>query len=177
MKTRCLLLATAWISFAAAAQASPPPPPDFPALGREVLELVRDRFLDARRGAQWAEEHAGYAAAIRDRAAFHDATREILAGLATSHTQYYTPDDPGYYDLLAIFEPVLHRDPRTESLGLAAVERDGAWFVYRVFAGGPAEAAGKNGWRPSAPAPGSSNGRAAASATRRSGPARARSTR
>jgi carboxyl-terminal processing protease len=43
---------------------------------------------------------------------------------------------------LAIFESFLKRDPRTESIGLAAVERDGSWFVVRVFGGGPAEAAG-----------------------------------
>jgi carboxyl-terminal processing protease len=140
MKTaRFLVVLLVGIIFAAAV---PDQAPDFPTLGREVLMTVRDRFLDAQRGARWADEHAGYADGIKDRAAFRDATRSILAGLKTSHTQYYTPDDPGYFDLLAIFEPVLKRDPRTESLGLAAVESEGSWFVARIFAGGPAEAAG-----------------------------------
>ncbi len=118
---------------------------DFPALGREVVGLVRDRFLDEAKGKQWAEAHAGYADAIRDPAAFRNATRSALAELATSHTLYYTPDDPGYFDLLAIFESFMHRDPKTESLGLATVEsmeRDGSWFVARVFAGGAAEGSG-----------------------------------
>jgi carboxyl-terminal processing protease len=138
-----LLLALTLIStLLLAAPAPAAPPPDFPALGHEVLTTVRDHFLDARRGARWAEEHAGYADAVRDRAAFRDATWSILADLRTSHTQYYTPDDPGYFDLLAIFESALKRDPRTESVGLAAVEKDGSWFVARIFGGGPAEAAG-----------------------------------
>lgn len=116
--------------------------PDFPALGREVVDLVRDRFLNEAKGKAWAEKHAGYADAIRDSAAFRDATRGALAELATSHTQYYTPDDPGYFDLLAIFETFLHRDPKTESLGLAALEQNGSWFVARVFAGGAADGSG-----------------------------------
>ncbi len=118
------------------------PRSDFPALGKEILSTVRDHFLDPRRGAEWAKEHAGYADHVRDRPAFRDATRAILVELKTSHTQYYTVDDPGYYDLLAIFESALKRDPRTESVGLSAVERDGSWFVVKVFGGGPAEAAG-----------------------------------
>ena len=134
----CAFLSTLLLAVPAPAST----PPGFPALGHEILTTVRDHFLDAQRGARWAEEHAGYADGIQDRPAFRDATRSILAGLKTSHTQYYTPDDPGYFDLLAIFEPALKRDPRTESVGLAAVESDGSWFVARVFGGGPAEAAG-----------------------------------
>jgi len=110
------------------------PSPDFSAPGKEIMDLVRDHFMDARKAAGWAERHAGYAGGIRDRAAFRDETRRILAELATSHTQYYLPGDPGYYDLLAIFESFLKRDPKTESLGLAMA--DG--FIVRAFRGGPA---------------------------------------
>lgn len=112
--------------------------PDFSTLGKEIVDLVRERFMDAQKAARWAERHAGYAEAIEDRAAFRDATRRILAELETSHTQYYTPGDPGYHDLLAIFETFLERDPRTGSVGLAMA--DG--FVVRAFAGGPAAKAG-----------------------------------
>lgn len=112
--------------------------PDFSALGRELVDLVRGRFMDAQKAASWAERHARHGDGIRDRAAFRDETRRILAELETSHTQYYIPGDPGYHDLLAIFEPVLERDPRTESLGMSTA--DG--FVVRAFAGGPAAQAG-----------------------------------
>ena len=111
-------------------------------LGDEIVRIVRDEFLDPGRGARWSAENAGYGASVQDAEAFRRETRQRLAVLATSHTAYYTPDDAGYYDLLAIFEAVLKKNPETESLGLVAVEKDGGWFVARVFAGGPAEAAG-----------------------------------
>lgn len=129
------LILTALLSLAAV-------PQDFSMLGREVVGIVRDQFMDAPKAARWAEKHAGYADQIHDRAAFRDATRRILAELETSHTQYYIPEDPGYHDLLAIFESFLKRDPKTESIGVATVEEDGGRYVSRVFAGSPAEAAG-----------------------------------
>jgi carboxyl-terminal processing protease len=122
--------------------AVPEASPRFAALGEEIVHIVRDEFLDPGRAARWAEENAGYGAAVQDAEAFRRETRQRLAALATSHTAYYTPDDPGYYELLSIFEPVLKKNPETESLGLAVFEQDSGWFVDRVFAGGPAEAAG-----------------------------------
>lgn len=113
-------------------------PPGFPALGQEIVDLVRDQFMDAEKAAAWAERHAGYAEGIEDRAAFRDATRRILAELETSHTQYYTPEDSGYHDLLAIFEQVLKRDPMRESLGMVTTNG----FVAKVFPEGPADQAG-----------------------------------
>jgi carboxyl-terminal processing protease len=117
----------------ALAQSSP-----FSALGTEVVDLVRDLFMDAEKAARWAERHAGYAEGIADRAAFRDETRRILAELETSHTQYYTPEDSGYHDLLAIFEQVLKRDPTRESLGMVTANG----FVVKLFADSPAEHAG-----------------------------------
>lgn len=126
-----LLLLTALLAGAKA-------PPGFPALGDEVVDLVRDHFMDAGKAASWAERHAGYARDIGDQAAFRDETRRILAELETSHTQYYTPEDPGYHALLSIFEPVLKRDATTESLGMVTTNG----FVAKVFAEGPAAQAG-----------------------------------
>jgi carboxyl-terminal processing protease len=115
---------------------------DFPALGREIETLVRQKFYDAARGERWASENAGYAAKIQDAETFHRETRRRLATLGASHTEYYFSDDPGYRDLLSIFEPVLHRGGEGESLGLAAAEREDGWYVLLIFAGGPAETAG-----------------------------------
>lgn len=94
--------------------------------------------MDAAKAASWAERHAGFAEGIKDQAAFRDETRRILAELETSHTQYYTPEDSGYHDLLAIFEQVLKRDPTRESLGMVTTNG----FVAKVFADSPAEHAG-----------------------------------
>jgi carboxyl-terminal processing protease len=122
--------------------ADPPAAKDFGSRGREIVQLVEERFFDPARAARWTKENAGYADPIRDEQTFRGETQRRLAALKASHTAYYAPDDPGHRDLLSIFEPVLHRPAEGESLGLAAVEREGGWFVTRVFAGGPAEAAG-----------------------------------
>ncbi len=122
--------------------AGQPSTTDYGVLGREVVTIVKERFYDSNTAERWAKENAEYAAAVQDAETFRRETRRRLAALGASHTEYYTPDDPGYRDLLSIFEPVLHRGAEGESLGLAAVEREDGWFVARIFAGGPAEAAG-----------------------------------
>ena len=67
-------------------------------------------------------------------------TRAALADLATSHTAYYTPSDPEYYGLRAIFRRVHDLDDvAVESIG-ADIDADG--FVSVVFAGSPAGEAG-----------------------------------
>jgi carboxyl-terminal processing protease len=132
-----LLLAVALLT-----TADPPPTTDFAAVGREIEALVRERFYDPPQGERWAKENAGYADSIHDTEVFHRETRRRLATLNASHTEYYSQDDSGYRDLLSIFEGFLKRPAAGESLGFAAVERQGAWFVARVFAGSPAEAVG-----------------------------------
>jgi carboxyl-terminal processing protease len=110
--------------------------------GEEIVAVVRESFFDARRAAAWAAASAGYAKDLAGPGELADATRERLAALAASHTEYYRPDDLGYHDLLAIFEPVLKRSAVRPSLGVGWREIDGRWFVARVFPGGPAERAG-----------------------------------
>ncbi|HSK78952.1 MAG TPA: S41 family peptidase [Thermoanaerobaculia bacterium] len=141
---RTLLTLALLATLAETGPAAPPEPsrPDFAALGREIVSHVRDELFDPGKAARWAEAHAGYADGIRDAETFRRETRRRLAELSVSHTDYYTPEDPGYYGLLAIFEPVLEKSPEVESLGLGLVEAEGGWFVARVFPGGPAEAAG-----------------------------------
>ncbi|MEA2691156.1 MAG: carboxyl-terminal processing protease [Acidobacteriota bacterium] len=118
------------------------PHPLFPALGREVVEIVRQSFLDAQKAGRWATANAGYADGLTDSEAFRRATRERLAQLGASHTQYYTPEDVGYHELLAIFEGVLKRPAEYEGIGADLFEREGGWFVARTFPGSPAERAG-----------------------------------
>jgi carboxyl-terminal processing protease len=113
-----------------------------PALGREFVEIVRQNFLDAQKAARWATANTGYADGMTDPQAFHRATRERLAQLGASHTQYYTPDDVGYHELLAIFAAALKRPAEYEGIGADWVEREGGWFVARTFPGSPSERAG-----------------------------------
>jgi carboxyl-terminal processing protease len=115
---------------------------DFPALGREIVQLVRTRFYDPARAERWTAENADYAAKVRDDLEFRDETRKRLAALKASHTEYFLPTDPGYRDLLSIFEPVLHRPAEGPSPGFGIVETAEGRFVARVFLGGPADTAG-----------------------------------
>jgi carboxyl-terminal processing protease len=118
------------------------PAPDFAALGQEIVAHVRNELYDPAKAARWAEANDRYAEGLRDTETFRRETRRRLAELGVSHTEHYTPDDPGYYGLLAIFEPVFEKNPEVESLGLGLMEREEGWFVARVFPGGPGEAAG-----------------------------------
>ncbi len=131
-----------FLIFVSATLAAETPAPDFPALGREIVGMVKERFYDPAKAERWAAANADYAAGIRDAETFRRETRRRLAELQASHTEYYGQDDPSHRDLLSIFEPVLKRSAKGESLGIGIVEQDGGWFVARVFAGGPAEAAG-----------------------------------
>jgi carboxyl-terminal processing protease len=128
-------------------------------LGAEIVDLVRKDFWDPQTAERWAQRNAGYADDLEDtpegRAVFLRETRERLAELGSSHTAYYTPEDRAYWDLRAIFgrrveppdgEGASEKPVEIDSVGLSAVrlradERE-VWFAQRVFAGGPAAAAG-----------------------------------
>jgi carboxyl-terminal processing protease len=113
---------------------------EWAARGREVEELVKEKFYDPRRAWKWARDHRGYGAKARSREEFEALTRAALAELKASHTNYYTPDDWEYYGLLAIFGPALGREKvEVESVGADFTEEG---FVRAVFAGSPAARAG-----------------------------------
>lgn len=137
---------------------------DLPRLGAEIVDTVREDFWDPEAAERWARRNTGYADDLEDtpedRAVFVRETRRRLAELETSHTAYYARDDRAWWDLLSIFQGTVEfPDGRKvpieiESIGLAArqtpeqpAERVEApmgagWFAERVFAGGPAAAAG-----------------------------------
>jgi len=79
----------------------------------EVWEIVRDRFYDPRlHGLDWQAMRARYrpqAASARSREEMAIVVNAMLAELGASHTHYYTPEDPAYYQLADIFSDVLHR--------------------------------------------------------------------
>jgi carboxyl-terminal processing protease len=79
----------------------------------EVWETVRDRFYDPRlHGLDWQAVRARYrpqATAARSRDETAAVVNAMLAELKASHTRYYTPDDPAYYQLADIFSYALRR--------------------------------------------------------------------
>ena len=80
----------------------------------QVWELVRDRFYDPHlNGLDWEGERARFRPQVASAASREDAAAMIntmLAKLGASHTHYYTPEDPAYYQLADIFVGALeHR--------------------------------------------------------------------
>ena len=123
----------------------------------EVWETVRDRFYDPRlHGLDWQAVRAQYrprVAAAGSREETAAAVNAMLAELGASHTQYYTPEDPAYYQLADIFSYALrHRGlervfPTGEvsypGIGVfTQVDDQGRTFVTGVIEGAPAHQAG-----------------------------------
>ena len=124
----------------------------------QVWELVRDHFYDPRlHGLDWEAmrtRHRPQAEAAGSREELAAAVNAMLATLGASHTRYYTPDDPAYYQLADIFSGalqhrggLLHVFPKGEVSypGVGAfTEADdrGRTFVTGVIEGAPAHQAG-----------------------------------
>jgi carboxyl-terminal processing protease len=123
----------------------------------QVSELVRDRFYDPNlHGLDWQAvkaRHRPQAASARSREDAAVAINAMLAELGASHTHYYTPEDPAYYQLADIFAGALeHRGlervfPKGEVAypGIGAfTEADalGRTFVTGAIEGAPAHQAG-----------------------------------
>jgi carboxyl-terminal processing protease len=123
----------------------------------QVWELVRDRFYDQHlHGLDWQAVRARYrpqAVSARSREDASVAINAMLAELGASHTHYYTPDDPAYYQLADIFSGALeHRGlervfPKSEvaypGIGtFTETDGRGSAFVTGVIEGAPAHQAG-----------------------------------
>ena len=123
----------------------------------EVWELVRDRFYDPRlNGLDWRamrERYRPQAEAASSRDELAAAVNAMLATLGASHTRYYTPDDPAYYQLADIFSGALqHRglqhifpngDVAYPGIGVFTQADDqGRTFITGVIEGAPAHQAG-----------------------------------
>jgi carboxyl-terminal processing protease len=123
----------------------------------QVWELVRDRFYDPRlNGLDWQEERARFrpqAASARSREDGATAINAMLGKLGASHTHYYTPDEPAYYQLADIFAGWLehHGLDRIFPTGgvsypgigvFTEADGQGRMFVTGVIDGAPAHGAG-----------------------------------
>jgi carboxyl-terminal processing protease len=123
----------------------------------EVWELVRDRFYDPRlHGLDWHAMRARYrplAASGRSREETAIVVNSMLAELGASHTHYYTPEDPAFYQLADIFSSALRRRglervfPSGEVTypGIGVFTRaddQGRTFTTGVVEGAPAHLAG-----------------------------------
>jgi carboxyl-terminal processing protease len=121
----------------------------------EVWETVRDRFYDkGLHGLDWkllGDRYRPLVAAAENRQDRARLINRMLGELGASHTEYYTPDDQGYYELLGIFSgPLRSRLQQMFPGGEASYVGIGAYarqfadkaFVTGILAGFPADQAG-----------------------------------
>lgn len=122
-----------------------------------VWRLVKSDFFDPDlRGLDWQAIGQRYRA--RAEKASTDAevaavVNAMLGELDTSHTRYFTPEETGFYQLLALFQQ-FHRDKpvyeerfgegpvRYTGIGLFTEQVDGSYVATGVLEGQPAAAAG-----------------------------------
>ena len=140
-------------------QSQPPPtevtrPETRLAVFDEVWQSVRDYFYDPTlHHLDWAamrEKYRPLAAAAADEERSVVINR-LLDELAASHTRYYTPEDPAYYQLLDIFAGPLRRELRRvfpdgqvmyPSIGIFTQRIGDKTFISGVLDGFPAAKAG-----------------------------------
>lgn len=125
-----------------------------------VWRSVRDEFHDAKlHGLDWnavREEFRPAAVSAANDVAFAAVINRMLARLETSHTYYFTPQDPRYFQILGIFgsSPVFADQVRAiaefrgqteiayDGIGIDTLETPDGIFVTGVFEGLPANEAG-----------------------------------
>jgi carboxyl-terminal processing protease len=125
------------------------------AIFSEVWTLVRDQFYDPElRGVDWDAVRKRYGVKAANALSVEELSRvlnEMLGELDTSHTRHFTPLEPEYYQLLAIFSDSPLAEQIAESFpdgvsytsaGLLTETIDGEIYVRGVLDGSPASAAG-----------------------------------
>ena len=156
--TAAAALGGAWPASAQIENQSDPPPGETDlAAFDEAWETVRDRFYDPHlHGLDWQAVRARYrprAASARSREEKAVVVNAMLAELGASHTHYYTPQDPAYYQLADIFSYALRRRglervfPTGEvtypTIGaFTQADEQGRTFITGVVEGSPAHQAG-----------------------------------
>ncbi|MFO1026850.1 MAG: S41 family peptidase [Acetobacteraceae bacterium] len=123
----------------------------------EVWRTVRDRFYDPNlRGLDWPairDRYATEAAAAESGGALAAVVNRMLSELRASHTHYYTPDEPEYYQLADIFAGALRRRGLERSFPggriaypgigiLSRADAQGSTVITGVIDGTPAAQAG-----------------------------------
>ncbi|WP_164940621.1 S41 family peptidase [Bradyrhizobium zhanjiangense] len=132
-------------------------PADGVATFESVWQTVRDRFFDPRHsGLDWTAVRERYLSDVQRATSQNSLARVInamLSELHASHTHFYTPDEPEYYQLADIFVGALRRrglqrafpDGRVSYPGIGVISRSeaaGRNTITGVIDGTPAQQAG-----------------------------------
>lgn len=124
----------------------------------QIWETVNERFYDPNlNGVDWKAMRQRYepqATQAKSRKEFAQVVNQMLAELNTSHTYYYIPEEPAYYQVLGIFVPrsqELQKAVKTflpkgkieySGIGIVTKESQGKTFVRAIFDGSPAAQSG-----------------------------------
>ncbi|MBD2101220.1 S41 family peptidase [Leptolyngbya sp. FACHB-261] len=124
----------------------------------QVWQTVNDSFYDPNlKGVDWRAIRRKYEPQVRQarsKPATAAVINQMLAELKTSHTYFYTSDQPAYYQILGIFRPrsselqqqlkPFFPNDKLEYSGIGIFTRDidGKTFVSGVWEGSPAAEAG-----------------------------------
>lgn len=124
-------------------------------LFQEVWQTVRDNFFDPQlRGVDWDAMRQRYGEEAEKTGSveeFSTVVNRMLSELKTSHTRFYTQEEPEYYQLAGIFwsfageklKPFMREGlPRYPGIGISTAVINGKTFVRAVFDGAPAAAGG-----------------------------------
>lgn len=116
---------------------------------------MKDKFFDPHlRGVDWAAMRERYGKEAEEADSpedFAGAVNRMLSELKTSHTRYYVPEDPEYYQLAGIFwsfaeekfKPFLSNGkPDYAGIGISTATIKDEIFVRAIFDGSPAATAG-----------------------------------
>jgi carboxyl-terminal processing protease len=129
--------------------------PSRAAVFAEVCNTAREHFYDPKlNGVDWSavcDRYAPLAEKAKTTQEFAAVVNQMLGELRTSHTHYYTPHEPEYFQLAGIFWPVLESKlkaflsngrPDYVGIGIFTAEHNGRTFVADVLSGFPAQSAG-----------------------------------
>ena len=124
----------------------------------QAWQTVNDNFYDPKfNGVNWQairEKYQPQAAQAQSNQQIAVAINQMLSQLRTSHTHFYTQDEPAYYQLLGIFQPgnkdfqqqitKFFPKGKVEYSGIGAFTKNinGKTFVSAILDGSPAAEAG-----------------------------------
>ncbi|MCG8362473.1 MAG: S41 family peptidase [Pseudanabaenales cyanobacterium] len=139
--------------------------PNLPSTGQpqlstfeQVWQTVNENFYDPDfNGVNWSDIKAEYqplANQVQSQVELAQIINQMLSELQTSHTHFYTPEDPAYYQLLGIFftlVPEMQQQlegylfdgkPQYSGIGVFTKQQGDNTFVRAVLDGSPAAASG-----------------------------------
>ncbi|NER79350.1 MAG: peptidase S41, partial [Leptolyngbya sp. SIO1D8] len=124
----------------------------------QVWQTVNENFYDSNfNGVNWSDIKAEYqplATQAQSQAELAQIINQMLSELQTSHTHFYTPEDPAYFQLLGIFIPLIPEiqqqledflpdgKPQYSGIGIFTKQQGDHTFVRAVLDGSPAATAG-----------------------------------